>query len=70
MRLHDITGKTLRQMIENATAGATNAASIATNTAGSTKGSIGVGFDAGGDKGIYQGKPKKQAAKGSNVIRR
>jgi hypothetical protein len=71
MNIKQITGLSLRKVIENATAGATSAASVATNIgSAATKGTIGVGFDASGDKGIYQGKPKKQTSKASSVIRR
>lgn len=55
-----------RSLRENASAGATSAASIATGTG--TVGGLGIGFSPNGDKGIYQGKPKKKGK--PNVIRR
>jgi hypothetical protein len=70
MNVQDLLGRSIRKVIENATSGATSAASIATSTAGTGKGAIGVGFDPNGNKGIYQGKLKKQSSKGSNIIRR
>jgi hypothetical protein len=53
-----------REIIENATVGATGSASIATTSValglGATKvGGIGVGFDPNGNQGIYQSKKKK-----------
>lgn len=77
MKLRDITGKTLRQMIdeallrENASSGATSAASIAASPGGGGgQGAIGVGFDPNGhDRGIYPA-PKKRQSKKPGVIRR
>jgi hypothetical protein len=42
-----------KEIIENASAGATGSASVATVVGG-----LGAGFDPNGDKGIYQKTPK------------
>lgn len=77
MNLKDLTGKTVRETIdeallrENASSGATSAASIAVSPGGGGgQGAIGVGFDPNGhDRGIYPA-PKKRQTKKSGVIKR
>lgn len=71
MRVIDVMQRSLRKVIENATAGATCAANVA-STPGGRKGKVGglgVGFNPNGDHGIYQDK-KKKSKSGDGVIRR